>query len=205
MNCPALGGMEKWLTRETHNLEVLVRIQVPQQCNSALIIKQFDMKKNEPANQPGYPKYKSHKEVRAFKIGKVDFDADVGGNRETDGSVIITPENTVYPPFKVDGEFDRRHAPQPGGYIVFYEDGYVSYSPADAFEGGYTLGEQHDLMIRLNREKDDLLEKLKNLHDFLNSEKAPSLKPLQFRLLTIQLKVMQAYSDILQLRIENMD
>jgi hypothetical protein len=36
-------------------------------------------------------------------------------------------------------------APQAGMYMVVYEDGYISFSPAEAFEAGYTLmkvGEQ---------------------------------------------------------------
>jgi hypothetical protein len=28
--------------------------------------------------------------------------------------------------------------PQPGGYFVVYKDGYKSFSPAKAFEEGYT-------------------------------------------------------------------
>jgi len=32
-----------------------------------------------------------------------------------------------------------KHNPQIGWYYVVYEDGYVSFSPPDAFEGGYTL------------------------------------------------------------------
>jgi hypothetical protein len=29
-------------------------------------------------------------------------------------------------------------APSVGGYYVVYDDGYKSYSPSEAFEGGYT-------------------------------------------------------------------
>ncbi len=35
-------------------------------------------------------------------------------------------------------KYVRKHDPKPGGYYVVYEDGYTSWSPADAFEGGYT-------------------------------------------------------------------
>jgi hypothetical protein len=31
-----------------------------------------------------------------------------------------------------------KHAPEVGGYYVVYADGYKSYSPAKAFEDGYT-------------------------------------------------------------------
>ena len=38
-------------------------------------------------------------------------------------------------------EFITRHNPVQGGYIVQYEDGYMSYSPQGAFEEGYALAE----------------------------------------------------------------
>lgn len=37
---------------------------------------------------------------------------------------------------------EGKHAPEVGGYFVRYEDGYTSYSPAAAFESGYTLEER---------------------------------------------------------------
>jgi len=86
------------------------------------------------------PKYQSHKVVWALKIKEIVFDHDLASkeNRETDGSAIITPEEDGYAPFEVDREYCRKHNPQVGGYYVVYEDGYKSWSPADAFEGGYT-------------------------------------------------------------------
>lgn len=53
-------------------------------------------------------------------------------------SAIITPEEGGYAPFTVDAAYVRKHQPQVGGYYVVYEDGYKSFSPAAAFEGGYT-------------------------------------------------------------------
>ena len=38
----------------------------------------------------------------------------------------------------VDAEWLARHNPQIGGYFVLYKDGYSSYSPAEAFEEGYS-------------------------------------------------------------------
>ena len=87
------------------------------------------------------PKYLCHKEVWALKIKSILKDSDVAkldGNRETDGSAMITPEEKEYAPFRVDHEYMRKHNPQPGGYYVVYEDGYKSFSPTGAFEGGYT-------------------------------------------------------------------
>lgn len=88
------------------------------------------------------PRYKCHKEVRALKISKVEPSAGcrpAGPGEETDGGAIITPSEEGYAPFKVDADYLKRHKPQPGGYYVVYSDGYKSYSPAEAFESGYTL------------------------------------------------------------------
>ena len=87
------------------------------------------------------PRYKSHKTVWALKIASIVLDADAArqdGNRETDGSATITPEDERYGPFKVGPAYVHKHQPKAGGYFVVYEDGYQSFSPADAFESGYT-------------------------------------------------------------------
>jgi hypothetical protein len=51
---------------------------------------------------------------------------------------VITPEDESYAPFEVSAEYVMRHKPQVGGYYVVYPDGYKSWSPAEAFESGYT-------------------------------------------------------------------
>ena len=86
------------------------------------------------------PKYKSHKEVWAQKIKSIQLDSDLAQkeNRETDGSAIITPEEEGYAPFKVEHEYMHKHKPEVGGYYVVYKDDYISFSPAKAFEEGYT-------------------------------------------------------------------
>ena len=78
------------------------------------------------------PKYRSHKEVWALKIAALDL-------YKVDGSARITPVEDGYEPFKVNRDYVLKHNPQAGGYYVVYEDGYKSWSPAEAFEGGYTL------------------------------------------------------------------
>lgn len=83
------------------------------------------------------PKYLCHKEVHAIKIAKIVRDGE-GENRETDGSAMITPADEGYAPFKVDFAYMSKHKPIEGGYFVVYEDGYKSFSPAEAFEGGYS-------------------------------------------------------------------
>jgi hypothetical protein len=52
---------------------------------------------------------------------------------------IITPEENGYTAFPVSTEYVRKHKPVVGGYWVQYADGYQSFSPANAFEEGYTL------------------------------------------------------------------
>jgi hypothetical protein len=77
------------------------------------------------------PRYKCHKEVHALKIKAIAL-ADGGGN------ALITPEEGPYAPFVVDAAYLEKHKPQAGGYYVVYDDGYKSWSPAKAFEDGYT-------------------------------------------------------------------
>ncbi len=76
------------------------------------------------------PVYKCHKEVWALKIDSIGID-------ETD-QYTITPAEKGYAPFKVSGEFMKKHNPKVGGYYVVYKDGYKSFSPAEAFEEGYS-------------------------------------------------------------------
>lgn len=85
------------------------------------------------------PLYKSHKTVRALKIKEVEFEFKPMQGHPGRGETRITPEEQGYAPFTVPAPFGDKHEPKPGGYIVFYEDGYVSYSPLKAFESGYTL------------------------------------------------------------------
>ncbi len=86
------------------------------------------------------PKYRCHKEVWALKIQSIALDSDKAHteNRETDGSAMITPADTGYAPFWVGMDYMRKHQPKIGGYFVVYKDGYKSFSPAEAFEEGYT-------------------------------------------------------------------
>lgn len=86
------------------------------------------------------PQYRSHKTVSALKIRAVTLNsvlAALSGN-ESDGSAVITPEDEGYGDFRVDAAYLRKHDPQAGGYYVRYSDGYESFSPAAAFEEGYT-------------------------------------------------------------------
>lgn len=97
---------------------------------------------HESAGQTEMPRYLCHKEVWALQIKDVIRDADVAHaeNRETDGSAMIVPIDGRYAPIRVDSDYLRKHQPKIGGYYVVYPpDGYKSFSPAKAFEDGYTL------------------------------------------------------------------
>ena len=75
------------------------------------------------------PRYRCHKEVWALKIARI------GGEQ----GFTIYPADEGYAPFDLPAEYFMKHAPQIGGYYVVYKDGYRSFSPAEAFEDGYTL------------------------------------------------------------------
>ena len=98
----------------------------------------------------GLPRYRCHKEVWALKIKAIEFRKPIIAGLErllneqpaADGDnvgAIITPEDPRYGPFPVSFKYVNRHEPKEGGYYVVYPDGYLSWSPAEAFESGYTL------------------------------------------------------------------
>lgn len=77
------------------------------------------------------PRYQCHKIVHALKIKEVTYN-------DTNGSTGLLFEDAGYAPIEAKPAFVDKHNPQPGGYYVVYEDGYTSFSPAAAFESGYT-------------------------------------------------------------------
>lgn len=75
------------------------------------------------------PRYQCHKRVHAFKIAALKPDGDF---------TAMQPADTGYGPIVLDAAFMLKHQPRIGGYYVVYDDGYKSFSPADAFESGYS-------------------------------------------------------------------
>lgn len=86
------------------------------------------------------PRYRSHKIVRAAKIQAIDPGTQTLvlelGKLPTVREVVLTRA-------KLPIDWFVRHKPEAGGYLVVYDDDYyVSYSPAKAFEHGYTRIEE---------------------------------------------------------------
>lgn len=73
------------------------------------------------------PLYRCHKEVRAARIMSVADDTPTIVLGLSNGAMV---EVTVK-------WWDSKHG-KVGGYYVVYEDGYASFSPAEAFEDGYS-------------------------------------------------------------------
>ncbi len=80
-----------------------------------------------------FKEWQCHKRVRGGQIVAMSELFHVPGHKLTiagkDGEFTIN----------VDSKWVDRHSARVGGYYVVYEDGYASYSPQAAFEGGYTL------------------------------------------------------------------
>ncbi|EQC4552725.1 hypothetical protein [Cronobacter dublinensis] len=90
-------------------------------------------------NSAEMPRYQCHKKVWALKIAEIttafQSPPEVAEPRQFN---VIIPEDKRYAPFEISFDYIEKHNPQPGGYYVQYEGGYESYSPAEAFESGYT-------------------------------------------------------------------
>lgn len=84
--------------------------------------------------------YKCHKTVKAAKIESIisnrkDFGRVPHPDREWRIEFTEQGDGECF----VSQEWMEKHKPKCGGYVVVYEDGYMSFSPAQAFESGYTL------------------------------------------------------------------
>ena len=109
--------------------------------------KKFMPNDAEPAAYPGdgqaaLPRWKCHKQVRAAKItgfqfppaGPVACMGDVGSSALLAPAVFARMIGMTKP----DPEDGEPWANLVGGYYIRYADGYESWSPAKAFEDGYT-------------------------------------------------------------------
>lgn len=90
------------------------------------------------------------------------------------------------------------------GYIVEYEDGYMSWSPKSVFEKAYRVA--HTPLDRMHIEYDELMEKYNKLVIFLGREDAISIAGQeQIDLMRIQEVQMYSYILILNKRIQLME
>lgn len=79
-------------------------------------------------------KFKCHKVVEAAKIVEIrrkGIEPLLDRNMLEFGRPSLEFE-------AVTDQWLEHHAPTIGGYFIRYEDGYTSFSPAEAFEKGYT-------------------------------------------------------------------
>jgi len=98
------------------------------------------------------PQYKCHKVVSAGKITRL---------YEANGMLRVECE-ALEMPVVIPLDFLQRHAPEVGGYLVMYRDGYLSYSPAEAFEAGYSVfnPEAESFLADNNRRAAKIIETL---------------------------------------------
>ena len=90
--------------------------------------------------------------------------------------------------------------PEDLGYLVQYEDGYISWSPKETFEKAYRVSESH--VDRMKIEEEELKKKLQGLYAFTKGDlfkKLPSRKQV---LMSEQYKAMSDYHWILTMRIK---
>lgn len=99
----------------------------------------------QPQAQREMPSYRCHKVVHALKIKRVlkhasaspeVSDAQFEASPYFRGGHLLFEDG--FAPIPFDAAWYRKHSPHDGGYYVVYPDGYASFSPAEAFEGGYT-------------------------------------------------------------------
>lgn len=87
------------------------------------------------------PKYQCHKRVYALKIAEILPNPNPDSSGRSGASsygALIVPADPHYGAIEVDAAYMTRNNPKVGGYYVVYDDGYTSFSPAEAFEEGYT-------------------------------------------------------------------
>jgi hypothetical protein len=82
---------------------------------------------------PNLTRYQCHKIVSAAKIIGV-----TPGRIDRLGPGLTLTLEMPFTDVCVPDEWASKYDPDEGDYLVAYDDGYVSVSPAKAFEDGYT-------------------------------------------------------------------
>lgn len=85
------------------------------------------------------------------------------------------------------------------GYLVEYEGGYQSWSPADVFEKAYKPSETfvNRMLLELELELEDLEKRMYKCDNFLSSDEFSALDALSRALLTVQRGAMGQYYFVL--------
>lgn len=146
--------------------------------------------------------YQCHKVVKAAKILNILESMQSLIPPGKGGATLFLDTNYT---LQVSPEFLAKHNPEIGGYLVRYEDGYQSYSPAKAFEEGYapveTTLKETTFVERMLTEYGELYDRLSKLIVFLGSEKAKELPDEERGDLHFQRAAMALYLDTLTRRI----
>lgn len=89
------------------------------------------------------------------------------------------------------------------GYLVEYEGGYQSWSPAEPFEKAYKLSET--FLDRLSIEENELVDRVEKLTAFICGDKFKELDITTRAMLAVQYSSMSAYLHVLRLRSTKME
>lgn len=125
--CDTVVQLPGWSESRGASCEFRIAKDCDLQIHSQAFFEDAFLSKPEAPKQ--MPEWICHKRVRAAKIrSMVQTDVNAGGFLILDNGMNA----------KVDYGWLKKHCPKLGGYYVEYKDGYHSYSPAEAFEEGYS-------------------------------------------------------------------
>lgn len=108
-------------------------------------------------NEREMPKYTCHKQVWALKIKATK--ALLSNPQKME----LTFEDSHFVSMAVSMNCKPIHRVKVGGYFVVYEDGYQSFSPAEAFEKGYTLTGDRKFALIANQDLEKFIQALNSL------------------------------------------
>lgn len=83
------------------------------------------------------PRWKCHKIVHAAQIVAMTGAAATVFDPTATSTILSLKHGDADWNARVTDLWMQRHTPKVGGYLVIYDDGYTSFSPALAFEDGY--------------------------------------------------------------------
>lgn len=90
-----------------------------------------------------------------------------------------------------EGSRPSEYETDKAGYLVEYEDGYMSWSPKDVFDAAYKPSET--FLERLDNECDEIGARYNKAKDFINSDRFDNLSPIAKLLLMAQSATQREY------------